>query len=102
MQSRLALEVMGSHGRLGSRSHRVYERRVLCLQPGSEKGSRRGTFKRCSEGQAETVIMEEGEQGPGHPSAILFGSVARWAQDAEARNPGPGPSSLLCVLGHGA
>lgn len=49
----------------------------------------------------QTVIMEEGEQGPGHPSAILFGSAARWAQDAEAGNPGPGPSSLLCVLGHG-
>ena len=40
-------------------------------------------------------------RGPATP-AILFGSVARWAQDAEARNPGPGPSSLLCVLGHGA
>lgn len=94
-QSRLALEVMGSRERFRSRSHRVYERRVFSLQPGSEKGSRQGTLKSCSEGQA-AVVMQEGAQGDPVWVSGPLGTGCR------SQQPWSRPSGLLCVLRHTA
>ena len=82
--SRLALEVMGSHGRFWSRSQRVYERHILSLKPGSEKGSRQGTFKSCSEGQADSC---HGRRTRG-PATAAGSSSGQWPTGHRVQEPG--------------
>lgn len=86
----------GSHGRFWSRSHRVYERHILFLSCRLREGSRQGTFKSCSEGQAGSCHGRR-TRGPATTAGSSFRSVARWAQGTGARSPGPGDlASCVC------
>lgn len=86
---------------LESRSHRVYERHILFLKPGLEKGADRG-HSRVAQRDRQAVVMEE-DPGARPPQRSSSGQWVRWAQGhAGARSPGPGDLASLCVLRHTA